>query len=322
MIIDIHNHALPRRVIELLETEPEFGVTVSDGFVSSGRHADHKLFDSMYDPAAKLAELDARRLDAAALSLAPRLLSYELPLELGEAMAAASNDGLAEMSAAAPERLHWLAQVPLQDPARAAEVLVTAREAGAAGVAIGSWTGEHRLDDLRFDPFWDAVEEADSAVFIHNAYNSKVPSLREFYLGNVIGNLLETTICAERLVAAGTFERHARLRIVLGHAGGFFPWQAGRLRHAGTVRAELREAPEDPWAAVGNLLFDTITHDVQALTYLVSRVGAENVLLGTDLPYDMSSPDPVGALEAAVDPATVALIAEANPARVFGLSAD
>lgn len=319
MVIDVHNHVLPRQVIELLDGEPGYGVTIADGVVQSGRHASHELFPSMHDPAAKLEELCDRGLDAAIVSLAPRLFSYDLPIELGEAMAEASNRGLSEFCAESPERLHWLAQVPLQDPVRAAEVLSEACAAGAAGVAIGSWTGTQRLDDRTFDVFWDEVEASDSAVFVHNAYNSPVPSLREYYLGNVIGNLLETTICTERLVAAGTFERHPRLRVVLAHAGGFFPWQAGRLRHARTVRAELRDAPEEPWAAAGNLIFDTITHDVQALTYLVDRVGAENVVLGTDLPYDMSSPDPIGSLNAAVDPATAALIAERNPARIFGL---
>jgi aminocarboxymuconate-semialdehyde decarboxylase len=321
MVIDVHNHVLPGEVIELLDGEPGYGVTVTDGVVQSGRHASHELFASMHDPAAKLEELRGRGIDAAIVSLAPRLFSYELSLALGEAMAEASNRGLSEFCAASPDRLHWLAQVPLQDPGRAATVLAEARAAGAAGVAIGSWTGAKRLDERIFDVFWDEVEATGSSVFIHNAYNSSVPSLREYYLGNVIGNLLETTICAERLVAAGTFERHPGLQIVLGHAGGFFPWQAGRLRHAGTVRAELSDSPKDPWAAVGNLLFDTITHDVEALAYLVSRVGAENVVLGTDLPYDMSSPDPIGSLNAAVDPGTAALIAERNPARIFGLPA-
>lgn len=319
MIVDVHNHALPDAVIALLQGTPDYGVTVADGHVRSGSHADHVLFPAMHDPAAKLAELDARGLQGAVLSLAPRMLSYNLDIELGEAMAQASNSGFAEFCAHDPKRLRWLAQVPLQDPTRAVEVLGQARAAGAVGVAIGSWTGANRLDEPMFEVFWQAAESSDTAVFVHNAYNTPIPSLRQYYLGNVIGNLLETTIFAERLVAAGTLERHPGLRVVLAHAGGFFPWQAGRLRHARTVREELKDSPEDPWQFAGRLIFDTITHDVQALAYLLSRVGAENVVLGTDLPYDMASPDPLGALREVVDEQTAELISERNPARIFGL---
>jgi aminocarboxymuconate-semialdehyde decarboxylase len=68
---------------------------------------------------------------------------------------------------------------------------------------------------------------------------------------------------------------------------------------------------------VGRLKFDTITHDVQALSYLVSRVGAGNVLMGTDLPFDMAPQRPVDELEQAVDAATARRVAEENPARLY-----
>jgi len=167
-------------------------------------------------------------------------------------------------------------------------------------------------------PFWQSVESTGLTVFLHNAYNAKVPGLEQYYLGNVIGNLLETTICAERLVASGTLARHPKVRIVLAHAGGYFPYQAGRLRHAKTVRPELADSPIDPWDFAGQLIFDTITHDVQALAYLVSRAGVDNVVMGTDMPYDMSTPEPMRELLAAVDERTAKRIAEDNPARLFG----
>jgi aminocarboxymuconate-semialdehyde decarboxylase len=319
MKIDVHNHALPEPVISLLQSEDAYGVTVKDGVVSSGALSDHELFRSQHDPAAKLEELRDRGLEGAIMSLEPRMLAYNLELSYGEAMAEACNRGFQEMAAHDPQRLHWLAQVPLQDPERAGEVLKQAVADGAVGAAIGSWTGTHRLDEDAYDVWWQAVEDAGVPVFIHNAYNSSISGLKAFYLGNVIGNLLETTICAERLVASGMLARHPGVRIVLAHAGGYFPFQAGRLRHARTVRKELADAPADPWSFAGQLIFDTITHDVQALAYLVSRVGVENVVMGTDLPYDMSSPTPWDSLVEAVGEATATRIAEDNAARLFNL---
>lgn len=46
---------------------------------------------------------------------------------------------------------------------------------------------------------------------------------------------------------------------------------------------------------------DTITHDAASPRFLVERVGADNVVMGTDLPFDMATPEPMAALEEAVD---------------------
>ena len=47
--------------------------------------------------------------------------------------------------------------------------------------------------------------------------------------------------------------------------------------------------------------------------------GQKNVVLGTDLPYDMSTPKPMDELREAVGDEVAAVIAEQNPARLFGI---
>ena len=54
--------------------------------------------------------------------------------------------------------------------------------------------------------------------------------------------------------------------------------------------------------------------------YLIGRLGAENVFVGTDLPFDMAGRTPIATLEAAVGPAVAARIAKDNPAALFSLS--
>jgi len=107
---------------------------------------------------------------------------------------------------------------------------------------------------------------------------------------------------------------------VLMHGGGFLPYQTGRLVHARRVRPELADAPADPWDFFGALFFDTITHDRQALRYLVDRVGLGHVVLGTDLPFDMALASPVGTLAAALTDHEVQAVAVTNPRRLFGLA--
>ena len=137
----------------------------------------------------------------------------------------------------------------------------------------------------------------------------------------MIGNLVETTTALERLICARVFDRHPKLRVLVNHAGGFFPFAAGRLRHSRTNRPELADAPENPWAYLPQIWFDTITHDVAALRYLVQRVGVSQVVMGTDMPFDVAPHEPMRELLEAVGPETAKVIAEDNPAALFGWKA-
>jgi aminocarboxymuconate-semialdehyde decarboxylase len=312
--IDVHNHAIPQTVIDLLNRDPVYGATVEDGVWRGGVHVNFELADSFFDADAKLAELESKELEAAVVSVSPTIFYYHVDAAAGEAMAVAGNEGLAAMSG---ERLKWMAAVPLQAPERAAAVLEEAVQAGAVGVEIGTSAAETPLDDPSLEPFWAAAERLGAPVMLHPAYVAKHPRLGDFYLENVIGFPLETTIAIERLICAGVLDRHPDLRVVLLHAAGYFPWQAGRLRHARTVRPELADSPTDPWSYLGQVMLDPITHDADALRYMIAKVGAENLVMGTDLPFDMATPEPMAALRAACDEETAARIAERNPAELY-----
>ncbi|HCU92736.1 MAG TPA: amidohydrolase, partial [Actinobacteria bacterium] len=91
------------------------------------------------------------------------------------------------------------------------------------------------------------------------------------------------------------------------------------LVHARGVRPELADSPADAWSFFGQLYFDTITHDSQALRYLVERVGLDQVVLGTDLPFDMALAKPVETLTGALTAEQVQAVAVVNPRRLFGL---
>jgi aminocarboxymuconate-semialdehyde decarboxylase len=319
MKIDAHNHVIPEPALDLLRREPAYRTRIEDGrFVRGG--IGFPISASFRDPDAKLAELEAKGLEAAVVSVAPPLFFYDVSPEAGEALCAAVNEGMRDFAARRPDRYRWMAHVPLSAPARAPKVLAEAVGAGAVGVEVGTSIHGRRLDEDDFEPFWAAAETLGVPVMLHPAYNEPNRGLEPFYLQNVIGNLLETTIAAERLICAGVLDRHPRLRLLLVHGGGYYPFQAGRLRHAATVRPELESAPREPFAYRGQVLVDTITHDVDSLRFLLSRMGAENVVMGTDLPFDMATPQPLAELAAAADTATARVVAEDNPTRLFGMA--
>jgi aminocarboxymuconate-semialdehyde decarboxylase len=315
---DVHNHAVPREAIELLRGGSGYPITV-EGNVMEADRVRAELAPVFTDPAAKLEQLESLGLEAAVVSVSPALFAYEADEERGASLCRAVNSGLAELCTHEPSRLRWIAHVPLQAPDAAADLLAEAAGAGAVGAQIGTSVAGTPLADSGLDPFWAAAEEHDMALMLHPAYNNPHPGLEGYHLQNAIGNQLETTIAAERLIVTGVLDRHPQLRLLLVHAGGYMPWQAGRLRHAATVRAELADSPPDPHGYFGRIVFDTITHDAPALRFLVERVGAGNVAMGTDLPFDMATPQPVAALEEAVDAGTARGIMEETPRRLFGL---
>jgi aminocarboxymuconate-semialdehyde decarboxylase len=320
VFIDVHNHVIPVPVLQLAERASGLGLSVSHGEFRSSRHVPFPLVPAFHDPAAKLADLSARGLWGAVISPAPVLFGYDLASGPGGALCQASNEGMAGFCAQAPDRLHWLANLPMQAPPEAARMFAEAVAAGAVGAAIGTSIAGRRLDEPEFGVFWQQADSLERPVLIHPAFNCPHPALERWYLQNAIGNPLETTITVERLICAGVLASYPRVRLVLMHGGGFLPYQTGRLVHARQVRPELADAPDDAWDFFGRLYFDTITHDAQALRYLVARVGLDHVVLGTDLPFDMGLASPVSTLAAVLTEADIQAVAVTNPRQLFGLA--
>lgn len=319
MKIDIHNHVLPRASLDLLRTDPAYGATVTETEFSGGNHGPFFLDPGFYEPDEKVAQLEAKGLEGAILSTAPPLFFYDLDADLGERIARLTNEGLCEFAAAHPDRLHWMATLPMAGPDRIVSVLEEAVRSGAIGVEVGTCIAGRRLDEAAYEPFWAAAERLHTPVLLHPAFNEAHCGMEPFYFQNVIGNQLETTVTIERLIASGVLSSHPEVSIVLVHGGGYFPFQAGRLTHATTVRPELKNAPVDPWSFFGQVVVDTLTHDAETLRHLISRVGAANVVMGTDSPFDMSTPEPMKMLREVADDATVRAITEDNIARVYRL---
>jgi aminocarboxymuconate-semialdehyde decarboxylase len=317
MIIDVHNHAIPESVLSLLRNDSSFGVTVSDGVMRSRSGFEFPLTSSFFDPRAKLEELSVRGIEGAVVSIAPPAFLYEVDDCKSEELCEAANEGLAHYARVEPDHFRWMAHIPMGDLGRAIPMLERAKNAGAVGVEIATQIRGVRPDHSSFEPFWRSVNDLKLPVMLHPFDNAHYPGIETLYLQNVIGNPLETMISGCRLICSGVFDRLQNLRVMLVHAGGYLPYQLGRLQHAATVRTELAGVA-NPWDYLDRFFFDTLTFDTQALAYLVGRVGVQNVVIGTDLPFDMSPKTPVQDLRAAVASGDSERISAANPANLFG----
>lgn len=313
-VTDVHNHAIPRETLGLFERDSVYGVSIVDGDWHGPHHVPFPVASTFSDPAAKLEQMDQLGIDVAVLSAPPPLFFYEIAPAASTELCRVTNEGLVKFSEHRPDRFRWFAHLPMQEPDAAVEVYRDAVASGAAGAALGTSIAGRRLDDPAFADWWATAERAGRPVLLHPAFNEAHSGLGDWYLQNAIGNPMETTVTVERLICAGVLHRHPDLRLILLHAGGYLPYQIGRLRHARSVRAELADAPADVTAPLSQMYFDTITHDAEALRFLVSKVGLAHVVLGTDLPFDMAMQTPMETLREALPEEAVRAICEANPA--------
>ena len=213
-----------------------------------------------------------------------------------------------------------MAHLPLRFPKAAVDMLDEAVAAGCCGVIAGTSIAGRRLDEPDYEIFWSAVETLDMPVLLHPAYEHVSPGMGDFYLGSVIGMPTDATIALERLICSGMLDRHPKARIISALGGGFFPYQVGRLRQCISYRPELKHVKKDPWDYVGQIKFDTNVHENASLKFLIEFAGAENVLLGTDLPFSTAIENPFGMLNAAAgSDAAIRQISETGPAAFFKL---
>jgi aminocarboxymuconate-semialdehyde decarboxylase len=162
------------------------------------------------------------------------------------------------------------------------------------GAQIGSNVAGKNLDDPELEPVWATAAELGAFILLHPINVAGVDRLSSYYLNNLIGNPLDTTIAAACLVFSGVLERHPSLKICLAHGGGFVPYQAGRFLHGWHVRKEPKsKLPKPPTESLGRFYFDTIVHSKEVLEFLVGNAGINRVLLGSDYPFDMGMPDGV-----------------------------
>ena len=167
-------------------------------------------------------------------------------------------------------RLIPLATVPLQDGARAAEVLRAAHAAGFRGAMIGTQPKGVGgvLDDPSLDPFWQAADDLGSMLFIHPVFESGDARVHDYGMANAVGRITDTLIAVSRIHLLRPHPALRNARIIVGIGGAALPYVIGRLRRNYEVD---HERLKDPDAGLAALYYDTLVHDVRALA--VARRG-------------------------------------------------
>ncbi|HLM29207.1 MAG TPA: amidohydrolase family protein [Acidimicrobiales bacterium] len=272
------------------------------------------------EPEARIEDMDKQGIDVQVLSVPPTEYFYWLDEEPAVRACRRQHERLAEVVSHHPDRFVAVANLPMDHPTIAIEVMEEARRDFAFnGFEISADVNGGELDDRRFDPVWDKSSELGMTVILHPQGFTEGQRMGDYYLVNVICMPLASTLAVTRMILGGVWERHPGLTMVVVHGGGYLPYYFGRTDHAFGVRPELRKhIARRPSDFLRKLHFDTAVFEPRMIEYLVDEFGADRVLLGTDYPFDMGPTDPLGFLAGArLDEESRALILGGNAARLL-----
>ena len=324
--VDVHTHLMVPEAVEMTRphTRPEDDPRT---FFSSpqtnelNREFYRLAHDKYHDPDTRLADMDAMGIDIQLVALTPLQYFYWADAELAPRLAAAQNHRVAELVATHPDRFVGVGTLPMGHPELAVAEAARVADLGFPAVQIGADVGGVDLDGPGLDPIWRALEELGLAVILHPAGFTDARRLTDYYLVNVIGMPLSTTVAVTRMILGGVFERFPQLKMLLVHGGGYLAFYPARTDHAFRHRPELRANIDRlPSEYLSNLYFDITVFEPRLVELLVERFGVERVLLGTDYPFDMGLTDPLALLgETGLDSDDRQQIAGLNAARLFGI---
>jgi len=298
MIIDCHAHIVPPALLDAIRADkaqfPSIKVIEeggSLGFSFAGNKPTRPVSKPLSDIAARLAWLDTNKIDRQVVGGWLDMFAYEIPIEEGLRWSRLINTHLAKLAKEQP-RFIPLATVPLQDGARAAEVLKEAHSQGFKGAMIGTQPKGKGgvLDDPSLLPFWETANSLGSIIFIHPVFESGDDRVHDYGMANAVGRITDTLIAMSRLIYAGHVTRFANMKVVAGIGGAALPYVIGRLRRNYSLD---KDKLGDPDAALASMYYDTIVQDTRTLRYLADIVGPDRIMMGSDMPFPIGDLAPL-----------------------------
>lgn len=297
--IDMHSHIIPK-VMPNWTKKFGYGKFIhlehnEDGTADmmQGGQFFRRIKDNCWDEVLRIPEYDKFNTQVQVVCTIPVMFSYWAEpkdcLELSEFL----NDHIAELVHKFPKNYIGLGTIPMQDEQLAIKELERIKSVGLVGIQIGSNINDENLNEEKFFAIFQACERLDLAVMVHPWQMMGFDSMKKYWLPWLVGMPAETSRAACSLIFGGVLEKLPNLRVCFSHAGGSFLPTLGRIEHGFNCRPDLVaiDNERNPREYLGKFWVDCITHDIDALRYILKLQGSKRVCLGSDYPF------PLGDLE-------------------------
>lgn len=322
-VIDVHTHMFTKTFMELLKEKGGlYSLKVRpDGQMEIFRGDTPVALPQAghFDYALRIRDMDAAQIDMAIVSLTcPNV--YWSTEDVSSSAARESNDSMAVAQKTYPNRIRWFASLPWEYPQRAVEELARSCDAGAVGVMVLANIAGRSLTDPFFARVWEEIDRRALPVLVHPTDLPGIDymDMNKYDLSWSVGFTSDTTLAFARIIFDGFLDQYPNLKLIASHGGGTLPYLVGRFDKGYEVEIPSRlRIKKRPSEYLKQIWFDCITYHPEVLRFLISVVGVDRVLFGTDYPHQVH--DMRGSLvnTAALPPDQRRAIQENNARNIF-----
>lgn len=252
--------------------------------------------------------------------------------ELVGAFVRAYNSWLNDFCSYSPDILKGVGVVNQHDPKQMVPELYRIAEFGWRTVVVRPNPVKGRLlSDPAYEPFWQACEEINVAISIHETTHSRLPTVgadrfnRRFAL-HACSHPMEQMMALLALIEGGVLERHPNLRFSFLESGcGWVPYWLWRLdREFDDLHWEVADTVKlKPSEYFRRQCFIAMEPSEPYLAQFIDLMGVDNLLFGSDYPHMDHQTDVVTemiTLQGQLSQSSLHKILWDNPARFYGLN--
>ena len=299
--IDIHTHILPENLNDVtgkftdsrfLKIDP---VDDTSAMLKKDGKSFRKVDCNCWNHQARINDCDDTKVNMQVLSTLPVLFSYWAQDDECIALSQFLNNHIAHICRQEPQRFIGLGTIPMQNTDMAiAEMERGVNDLKFPGIEIGSNINGENLSIEKFQPIFEHAEKIGCSIFIHPWEMMGQTNMQKYWLPWLVGMPAETSRAICSIILGGVLEKYPDLKIAFAHGGGTFPFTIGRIDHGYKVRPDLCaiDNAKLPSSYLKHFYVDSLVHDEKSISFLLDKMGPEQIALGSDYPFPLGEHHP------------------------------
>lgn len=268
--IDLHAHWVP----------PPYAKAMTDLGHPTGNNTDPREMDIQK----RVEWMDGHGVQMCVLTLNAGMPWQIVSPDDGVRLAQIINDAGVDAHKAYPDRFVVAIELPMRDPALALKELNRcAGKPGLRGVHLpDSMERRDYLFEPAFGPVLARLEELRYPIIFHNLGGAE-NTFGSYASARGLDEAFSHAVEASKFITTGTLDKYPNLDIVLPHAGGAFPFLAGRVEHfmyhmngpAVTLQHPFRDY-------LRRFHYDYLSYHPEGLRFMIEMFGTDRIVVGTD----------------------------------------